>query len=355
MRGWSGFGLLLALIGLSLLWSGVGGRFNSGGTASGKVETVLPAPMSRSAVDMVLTDEPPGMPIDSDTLSPDEALIQEKLILWIPDQYKRLLLKTLGEEGWADAEVALVRKLLVDKRTRFLPCTLDKNSTHQETDELYTHQLTPQSVDRCMEFRRENGDEITRAAAQYGVPLEIIIAIMKAETDFGINIGHDAVFNVFWSLAVADRTEVLKKVLKGEDDAGAEQKRRLLKRARWARSQLHELVMLMEEAGEERIAWANGSWAGAFGLPQFLPTSFRAYGRDGDEDGVIDLENVSDAAASIAQYLKSNGWKRNISRNRMKRVILRYNHSTPYAECVMALADSISLRITGRTIMGGSR
>ena len=90
-----------------------------------------------------------------------------------------------------------------------------------------------------------------------------------------------------------------------------------------------------------------GSWAGAFGLCQFIPTSYRAYGRDGNHDNVIDLDNVSDAAASIANYLIENGWTNNMNRAKQKESIMRYNHSEFYADCVLSLADGIERQWKG--------
>ncbi len=342
----------MALTGFFLLWNGINERFDTGDVStkqsgSGTVRS------GRSPVDMVFTEEPPGTVSESDSLSLKEALIHEKLILGyrsvdsteMTARYGELLLETLADAGWEDEDVALVRMYLDDDRAGFLPYVLEKNSTHSETEELYAHQLTSISVNKCMEFRRDAGADIADVAGRYEVPLEVVISILKVETDFGINKGKDPIFNIFGSLSVADHPEVLKEALGEEGEASEEQKRRLLKRARWARSQLHELVGLVSDGAGEWILWVNGSWAGAFGLPQFIPSSYRPYGRDGDNDDIINLDNIKDATASIAYYLKSNGWKRNISRSRMKKVILRYNHSTPYAECVLALADSIKHRV----------
>jgi len=352
LKGWFPLSLLLALIGFFLLWNGINERFDCV-DASTRQSGFGSAKSGRSPVDMVLTEEPPDTASDWDSLSLDEALIHEKLILGhrsvdsteIILRYRELLLETLADAGWDDEDISLVKLYLADDRSEFLPYVLEKNSTHKETGELYSHQLTSISVNKCMEFQRDAGVDIADVAGKYGVPPEVVISILKVETDFGINKGKNPIFNIYGSLSVADHPEVLKEALGEENEAGEEQKRRLLKRARWARSQLHELVALVSDSAGEWILWVNGSWAGAFGLPQFIPSSYRAYSRDGDNDDMIDLDNVSDAAASIAYYLKSNGWRRNISRSRMKKVILRYNYSTPYAECVLALADSMKHRV----------
>ncbi|HPU23830.1 MAG TPA: lytic transglycosylase domain-containing protein, partial [Candidatus Kapabacteria bacterium] len=80
-----------------------------------------------------------------------------------------------------------------------------------------------------------------------------------------------------------------------------------------------------------------GSWAGAFGIPQFLPSSYVKYAIDGNNDGVVDLFNLSDAVFSVANYLKSHGWGEMLSEQR--KAIFAYNNSTAYVDAVMKLAE----------------
>ena len=122
--------------------------------------------------------------------------------------------------------------------------------------------------------------------------------------------------------------------------------KKLHRRARWARLQLADLLYTAKSGGENPVG-IMGSWAGAFGLCQFIPASYRAYGRDGNGDSVIDLDNVADASASIANYLIENGWHNNGYRAKQKRSIMRYNHSEYYADCVLQLADGIEKQWQG--------
>jgi membrane-bound lytic murein transglycosylase B len=85
----------------------------------------------------------------------------------------------------------------------------------------------------------------------------------------------------------------------------------------------------------------RGSGSGAFGYPQFLPTSYLRYGTDGDGDGIVDLYDSRDAAASCANYLASHGWKTATSDAQRRAVIWRYNHSAPYVDTVLTLAGRI--------------
>jgi membrane-bound lytic murein transglycosylase B len=84
----------------------------------------------------------------------------------------------------------------------------------------------------------------------------------------------------------------------------------------------------------------KGSWAGAFGLPQFVPSSYVRYGRDGDADGIVDLNNLSDALASTANYLQASGWSRK-DLGKQKKALFAYNHCDQYVMAVLAYARAI--------------
>jgi len=82
----------------------------------------------------------------------------------------------------------------------------------------------------------------------------------------------------------------------------------------------------------------TGSMAGALGICQFMPSNIVPYGKDGNDDGRIDLFDHADAIASVAHYLKQNGWRRDLDRAGAGRVILRYNNSRPYMEAILKVA-----------------
>jgi len=265
--------------------------------------------------------------------------------LHITEHYKKVLIKTLTEEGWSERFLNRVSRYMQDPRTRFQPNVLDRNSTHKETSEQYDQHRSKESVDKCMEFWKSHDEEIETAISSYDVPSEIIVAILKVESNFGTHKGRQAVFNVFLSLSIADNPEIMNNVITSESKDAKKQRERLQKRAKWGRSQLHELINLVIDLDNEELLWEVSSWAGAFGLPQFIPTSFRAYARDGNNDGIIELNNFSDASISIANYLKSNGWKASSDNLMKKKVIMRYNNSIHYADCILDLAYSIKWRI----------
>ena len=136
-------------------------------------------------------------------------------------------------------------------------------------------------------FIKKNINTLERAEKEFGVPKEIITAILGVETNFGNNMG---------SYRVIDSLTTL-----GFDDP---------RRSKFFRSELIQLFILTRENNLD-ILKIKGSYAGAMGYSQFISSSYRAYAIDYDGDGYIDLFNsIDDAIGSIANYLKRHGWKK---------------------------------------------
>jgi len=393
VRGWLAAGVAAAILGSLLVWNGLSLRFGPAAEEAAAVEnpsSVAPMGSESIAVEPAATEPalPGAMANDSEgssghlaaaqresataqdpvetppstmggagTLEGEAVLMATTERLSPPkttteaikfsDLHKRLLVEALSDEGWPEAELTLLRQLLRDPRAEFRPKVLMVNVTHEETEAQYAQHLTPEAVDRCQEFWQSEGHKVARAVDGGRVPPSVVAAILRVETNFGQYRGKESVFNVYFTLALGDRPQVRDQALDRADSAYGEQSRKMARRAEWARSQLRDLLYMMRSGNGVDPLKMLGSWAGAFGLPQFIPTSYRAYGRDGNRDGVVDLDDVSDAAASIAYYLQLNGWPDDDSPQRQKKVIMTYNHSVYYADCVLALADSLNHRWGG--------
>ncbi|MCQ4304096.1 lytic murein transglycosylase B [Stutzerimonas frequens] len=145
--------------------------------------------------------------------------------------------------------------------------------------------LTDSRVAQGVDFWRENEAALARAEAEYGVPAEIIVAIIGVETFYGRNTGSHRVIDALSTL--------------GFDYPP---------RQPFFRQQLKEFLLLTREEQVDPLT-LKGSYAGAMGLPQFMPSSFRAYAVDFDSDGHIDIwNNPTDAIGSAASYFKQHGW-----------------------------------------------
>lgn len=136
------------------------------------------------------------------------------------------------------------------------------------------------------QFYAANRAVIDDVARKYGVPAELIVAIIGIETNYGKNTG---------SFRVADALSTL-----GFDYP---------RRAEFFQNELIELLLMAKEE-KENVFDFKGSYAGAMGMPQFMPSSYRKWAVDYDGDGHRDIwNNIGDVAASVANYMKQHGWK----------------------------------------------
>jgi membrane-bound lytic murein transglycosylase B len=226
-----------------------------------------------------------------------------------------------------------VNQVFSDPRNSFLPDVVRKIAyLRKETKDIYKKFLTPQVVARGREYMQEHRGELNQAEARFGVAPEVIVAILTVESDLGHATGKYPVFNVFASLAVMDAPEVIREL-----GLAPSLKSRLHKKAAWAQ---RELLVFLEYCRAKKLDPYSfrGSWAGALGFCQFLPSSLKSSGADGDGDGRIDLFTHPDAIASIACYLRKSGFKLG-NRATWRRAVYNYNHSDAYVDTVLTLAS----------------
>ena len=132
---------------------------------------------------------------------------------------------------------------------------------------------------------------LERAEREYGVPPEYIVAIIGVETFYGRNTGRWRVIDALTTLAFDYPP-----------------------RAEFFRNELEQYLLLARDAGIDVFS-VRGSYAGAIGIPQFMPGSTRRYAVDFDGNGAIDLRrSPADAIGSVANFLKQHGWQRGARR-----------------------------------------
>jgi membrane-bound lytic murein transglycosylase B len=142
-------------------------------------------------------------------------------------------------------------------------------------------------------FWQENAATLAQAEAEYGVPAEIIVAILGIETVYGRNVGNFRVIDVITTLAFAYPATP-----------------KQAERSAFFRGELEHTLLFAREMTLDPFSLL-GSYAGAIGLPQFMPGSIRQFAVDFDQDGKIDLRRSrADAIGSIAHYLQQHGWQR---------------------------------------------
>ncbi len=146
--------------------------------------------------------------------------------------------------------------------------------------------VTETRIDEGVKFWNDNVADLERAEQVYGVPPEIVVAIIGVETRYGRHKGGWRVMDALSTLAFA-----------------------YPKRAKFFRSELEEYLLLAREEGLDPLS-IKGSYAGAMGKAQFISSSYRNFAVDFDGDGKRDLwHNTADAIGSVANYFKRHNWQ----------------------------------------------
>ncbi len=147
--------------------------------------------------------------------------------------------------------------------------------------------VTSQRIAGGLRFWKHNEATLQRAEQIYGVPAAVIVAIIGVETEYGQNMGSFSVMEALASLAF-----------------------NYPPRADFFRDELEQFLLLARENGVNPLT-IKGSYAGAIGIPQFMPGSQRRFAVDFDGDDRIDLRNSTvDAIGSVARFLQQHGWQK---------------------------------------------
>ncbi|MDK1682939.1 MULTISPECIES: lytic murein transglycosylase B [Acinetobacter] len=151
-----------------------------------------------------------------------------------------------------------------------------------------TNFMAESTIQRGVRFKNQYADTLNRAEQQFGVPQSVILGILGVETGFGANKGNFVTRDALATLGF-----------------GYE------RRAQYFQDELSALIAWSYKDGVPTNS-VTGSYAGAIGYPQFMPSNITKLGVDYDADGHIDLRNSAvDAIGSIANYLAQYGWQRN--------------------------------------------
>jgi len=147
--------------------------------------------------------------------------------------------------------------------------------------------VTPYMFKRAKKFKKQNYRLLSKIANHYDVPINLIVAFTGVESSFGHYFGKYMIFDALSTLAFFDN-----------------------RKTAFFRHELEEYLLFCREKGVS-VLKVKGSFAGAMGWVQQLPSINRKYGVDFNRDGVSDPWNKADALATIANFLHQNGWKNN--------------------------------------------
>jgi membrane-bound lytic murein transglycosylase B len=271
-----------------------------------------------------MTRTPPTPPAVSEDTGPFKSL-QAKLVA---DGFDAVMLNTL------------FRNPVV----HFEPRTTVLLFMHSEARINYEQFLSSESLQSARKYIQDHLSDLNSAEETFGVNKEVITAIMLVETRLGKYLGTSSILNTLSSLAALKDLELRQIVWNSippdrRPDKSAFEEKADAKSA-WA---YQELKAYLIYTGKEKIDPTSvyGSYAGAMGIPQFMPSNILTYARGGNSEGKIDLFNPRDAIMSIANYLKQFGWKPGISQDQAFGVVYNYNHSKIYVATILKIADQL--------------
>jgi membrane-bound lytic murein transglycosylase B len=228
------------------------------------------------------------------------------------ERLDELLLK-LKRYGLSDKEL---ERVFSDPRVMLYPEIVERSGKGLDYIGRRFALLTKMSVKQGKNMMRDNQPILHKIEAAYGVGREILVAILRIETNLGRFVGNVPIFNSLLTMALIEN-----------------------RRSDWAVAELGHLLQFCREQNKDPLS-VKGSWAGAFGLPQFVPSSYVKYGVDGNDDGIVDLHNLTDAFASMANYLKAFGWSIDDPAKK-KEALYAYNHCENYVRAVLAYAQAL--------------
>ena len=171
----------------------------------------------------------------------------------------------------------------VDPILQAISAPADKVRSWQEYREIF---INERRISGGLDFWRRHAAALERAEREYGVPAEYVVGIIGVETLYGRNTGRWRVIEALSTLAFDHPP-----------------------RSAFFREELRNYLLLARDEGMDVFA-LRGSYAGAFGIPQFMPGSARRFAVDFDGNGSVDLNgSATDAVGSVANYLRSHGWR----------------------------------------------
>jgi membrane-bound lytic murein transglycosylase B len=181
-------------------------------------------------------------------------------------------------------------------------------------------------VSNGQEALEQNRDLLTKIYERYGVQPPILVALWAIETDFGRSTGGHPVIDAVATLAYQGR------------------------RPAFFRQELFHALRIIDQGHISRVKM-TGSWAGAMGQVQFMPSSFQAFGVDYDGDGRVDLWNsLSDVFASAANYLSKSGWVKDQTWGSQVKLPDGFNSSFAAPDVRKSLAEwkALGVRYSGK-------
>jgi membrane-bound lytic murein transglycosylase B len=250
-----------------------------------------------------------------------------------------ILQKRLVADGF---DPDMIRELYARPQVRFDTKGISTFFTYRESKLNYGQFKDSHNIRKAKKYIETHEASLARAEDRYGVDRYVITAIILVETRLGTYTGERSIFNTLSTMAALDdpavRESFWNQIPKSNRFSKEKYNKKAATKSKWAYG---ELKAFLKHTEIERLDpnTVNGSFAGAMGIAQFMPSNILMLAEDGNGDGRIDLFDHEDAIASVANYLKHHGWRPGLDREKAYRVILRYNYSKYYANTILDVAS----------------
>ncbi len=233
-----------------------------------------------------------------------------------------------------------IKQAYLNPKVRLEVKTVSLYFRHREGKLNYDQFTTPKSIKKARRYIDKHRVALNRVEKRYGVDKHAITAILLVETRLGRVVGTRSILNTLSTLSALSepgvRNWLWKKMPKRTGLKREKYEKWAARKSKWAYRELKSYLTYTDRENLDPSA-VYGSYAGALGIAQFMPSSIMAYARDGNGDGRVNLFDHADAAASIASYLKNFGWHPGIDKKKAYKVIFRYNRSSYYVNTVLKI------------------
>lgn len=273
-------------------------------------------------------------------------LIASPSTAWSSD--RDLNFKSLEEQLINDKEKNFAKKkihrIFNNPGVRFEIDAISSYFRHQEGKLNYDQFLSSKSIGKAKNYIWNHYADLLKAEIDYGVDRHVITAIMLVETRLGSYVGNRPVLGILSTMAALEDKKIRglfwKKIPKKDRITKAEYEKKAAKKAKWAYKELKAFIKHVDREGHDPYT-IKGSYAGAMGICQFMPSNIIPLAKDGNNDGRVNLFHHEDAIVSIASYLKRYGWKAGISREEAGKVVYHYNHSKYYVNTILNVSEKL--------------
>ncbi|PKN71639.1 MAG: hypothetical protein CVU54_01025 [Deltaproteobacteria bacterium HGW-Deltaproteobacteria-12] len=269
------------------------------------------------------------------------------LSAWSLTDFSRSFLQDLLiAEGLDESEAQrLVHDPRISVRPDFVVKNLFYSNPRPAAQKPDVMEVSSRQIAQGRAFMKTHAASLSAVEKRFGTSPRIITAILIIESRLATYPMSSNVVNAYVNLALLLNPDYLKEVQtfyandypQFNDEATIARAKR---KAKWALYELSHLVQLANELHIDPLT-INGSFAGALGPAQFLPSSFCLFGVDGDGDGIADPFNLADAKFSIGHYLQIFGWAEDAPIDQKRQAVWFYNRSRIYVNTIMMIYDKL--------------